>query len=70
MVIATVFFVCVFAQVFSAQTTPAAPPTIYAESFRKGPTRIKPESLEVKLDLQIPNIASASRIFTATTAMS
>jgi len=54
MVVATVFFVCVFAQALSAQTTSAAPPTIYAESFRKGPTRVKPESLEVKLDLQNP----------------
>ena len=28
----------------------AAPPTIYAESFRQGPTRISEDSFEVKLD--------------------
>jgi hypothetical protein len=50
----TVFFVCEFALALSAQTMPAPAPTIYAESFRKGPTRVKEASFEAKLDLRNP----------------
>jgi hypothetical protein len=52
--LSTIVLLLLFTGIVRAQTKPA-PPTVYAESFRKGATRVKQESFEVKLDLQNPD---------------